>query len=137
MTLPSLDAVLRRIRYCAIARSGRNAVRTAVLLMVPGIAWCGPLFGVPAELWEQPRSAQAVLAQPILRQAIAAWFTQPASPLVVHHGNGEETQLRAEELRGWLIALAVEAARIELRGDMPGSEEIRIEVNASEPRGKK
>lgn len=116
----------------------RTLQHLALLAMLAApAAWGGPLFGVAAELWEQPRTAQAVLAQPALRQAVSTWLAQPQNALRIHHGGGEEALLRAEELRGWLIALAVDAARIELAGDLPGSAEIRIEVTPSQLRGTK
>ncbi len=118
-----------------LSRAGFAGLLAALLL--PFSAWAGPTFTIPAELWEQPRSARVVLAQPVLRQAVGAWLAQPDALLKLHHGNGEEVQLRAEELRGWLAALSVEPSRIELSGDLPGSEEIRIEVTLSLLRGTK
>ncbi|MBS4098457.1 MAG: hypothetical protein KGZ83_16670 [Sulfuricella sp.] len=108
-----------------------------VLALLAAPAWCGPAFSVSPQFWEQPRTAAAVLAQPALRQAVSAWLGEADGRLVLHHGNGEEALLRAEELRGWLVALAVDAARIELAGDLPGSEEIRVELIARPSRGKK
>ena len=85
-------------------------------------------FVVPPELWDRPRSAKAVLEQPAVRQAVSAFLTQPGSRLVVRHAPGQESLIAAEELRGWLAALAIEPSRIDLRGDLKPAEPIRIDV---------
>lgn len=97
----------------------------AALLALPAWSAAVPL---PAELWEQPRTAQAVLAQPLLRQAVAALLAKPGAVLAIHYGSGEEAALRAEELRAWLIALAVNDEQIVLAGDLAGNGELQIEV---------
>ena len=84
-------------------------------------------FVVQAELWDRPRSAVAVMGQPSVRQAVAAWLAQPTARLVIHHGPGQESQLQAEEIRTWLTALALEPQRLVLRGDMKGGA-LQIEV---------
>jgi hypothetical protein len=47
---------------------------------------------------------------------------------VVHHVPGPESQLQAEEIRAWLTALALEAERVTLRGDLKGTEPLLLEV---------
>lgn len=102
------------------------------------LLWCGwgcatALAGdweVPAELWEQPRSGNAVLAQPALRECVQGYLAQPASRILVHHNGSEESQLQADELRAWLIALAVEAGRIELLQDLKLNQNLRIELKS-------
>lgn len=85
-------------------------------------------FVVPPELWDRPRSGGAILAQPAIRQAVNACLAQPGSRLVVHHAAGQEALLAAEELRSWLIALALDAGRVSLRGGLKPAEPIRLEV---------
>ena len=85
-------------------------------------------FVVPPELWDRPRSSKAVLEQPAVRQAVNAWLAQPGSRLIVRHGPGQESLISAEDLRSWLVALAVEPARIELRGDLKPAEPLKIDV---------
>ena len=82
------------------------------------------------ELWDRPRSAQAVMEQAAVRQAVAAWLAQPAARLVVRHGPGPEAYAQAEELRTWLSALAIEGERVLLRGDPAASALLRLEVVA-------
>lgn len=80
-----------------------------------------------AELWDRPRSAQAVMAQPAVRQAVAAYQANSAARIVIVHGPRQEAQLQAEELRAWLVALAVDSARLRLRAD-PLAAVLRLEV---------
>lgn len=69
------------------------------------------------EFWDRPRSAQAVLAQPAIRQAVTALQSRSDARLLIVHGSRQESQVQAEELRAWLVALAVEGARVQLRAD--------------------
>ena len=85
-------------------------------------------FVVPPELWDRPRTGAAVLAQPAIRQAMDRYLAQPGSRVIVRHGAAQESQLAAEELRSWLVALALEPSRITLRNDLKPSEPLTIEV---------
>jgi hypothetical protein len=83
---------------------------------------------VSPELWDRPRSAAAVMVQDTVRQAVAAYHARTGSRLVIVHGGRQEAQLQAEELRAWLVALAVDSARLLLRVD-PAETGLRIEVS--------
>jgi hypothetical protein len=48
--------------------------------------------------------------------------------LQIVHGPRQDAQLLAEELRAWLVALAVEGARVRLRAD-PAATTIRLEIS--------
>jgi hypothetical protein len=85
-------------------------------------------FVVPPELWDRPRGGRRILEQPAIRQAVHAWLERPGSRVIVHHPAGREGRLAAEELRSWLIALAVEPGRIGLQGGLKPGEPLRIEV---------
>lgn len=85
-------------------------------------------FPVPLELWDRPRSGQAVLDQPAVKQAVNACLARPGASLVIHHAVGQEPSLQAEELRAWLVALAVGGGRISLRSDLKAGEPLKIEV---------
>jgi hypothetical protein len=86
------------------------------------------LHTVPHELWDRPRSAAAILAQPAVKQALAQYLAQSGSRLVIHHALGQEPLMYAEELKVWLMSLAVEGARIGLSSDLRHNEPLRIEV---------
>jgi hypothetical protein len=112
------------------AEGGRrkSEVLCALALACTSLTAAAQSFPVPPELWDRPRSGAAVLAQPAVRQAVDRCLAAPGSRLVVRHAATQDSQLAAEELRSWLVALALEPARITLRGDLQGSEPLRIEV---------
>jgi len=91
-------------------------------------AFAGATYPVPPELWDRPRSGQAMLEQPALRQAVNDCLAQPGASLLIHHAAGQEALLQAEELRAWLTALAVDATRVSLRSDLKSGEPLTIEV---------
>lgn len=72
---------------------------------------------LPSELWDRPRSAALVAAQPVLQHSVAQLLAHPAARLLIHHDGSDDGISRAEELRAWLIALAVDSKRIELNTD--------------------
>jgi len=82
---------------------------------------------LPPELWDRPRSASAVMAQEAVRQAVADYHARPLSRMVIVHGGRQDAQLQAEELRAWLVALAVDSRRLSLRADSAVAS-LRIEV---------
>ena len=85
-------------------------------------------FQVPAELWDRPRTGQLVLAVPAIRQALNALLAAPEAKLTVHHPPGPESASQAEELRAWLVAHAVEPARVVLRADLQARQALLLEV---------
>jgi len=86
------------------------------------------IFSVAPELWDRPRGARMVREQTAVAQAVRLALSRPAARLVIHHGFGQEPLLYAEELRAWLMALAVDGARISLVSDTKVNEALRIEV---------
>ena len=86
------------------------------------------VYPVPAELWDRPRTARAIVEQEAIKRAMNAALAQPAAQLVIRHGAGQESLLQAEELRSWLGALAIDTQRIVLRNDLAAGGSIRIEI---------
>jgi len=84
-------------------------------------------FTVPAEFWMAPRSGQAVRAEPQLQQAFLAYSQSDRVRLRLHHQKRDESIAQAEELRGWLIALGIEAERIEMTDDS-SADLIKLEI---------
>jgi len=105
-----------------------RGIAWALLALASAGAHAGDVFTVPPELWDRPRSARAVQQQPAVRQALAQFLAEPGSRLVVHHGYGQEPLAQAEELRAWLMALAVDGARVSLVSDVHPNEPLKIEV---------
>lgn len=88
------------------------------LACLPGV--CGAeAFPLSGELWATPRSGETVRAAPAVRRTVEAYLARPKSRIRLHHHKRDETTAQAEELRGWLIALGIEAGRIELIEDSP------------------
>jgi len=85
-------------------------------------------FVIAPELWDRPRSGTAIMERAAVRQAVAAWLAAPGARIVVHHGPGHESALQAEEIRAWLIALAIEAQRVSLRDDLKPAEPLRLDI---------
>jgi len=85
-------------------------------------------FVVSPELWDRPRTGRAVLEQPAIREAVKAHLGRQGSHLVVHHDPTQEALLLAEELRAWLVALALDPARVMLQNDLKLHELLRIEI---------
>ncbi|MEK7230505.1 MAG: hypothetical protein AAB115_00640 [Pseudomonadota bacterium] len=91
-------------------------------------AQAADIFTVTPELWDRPRTARAVHEQLAVRQALALHLAQPGSRLVIHHGYGQDPLAQAEELRAWLMALAIDGARISLVNDAKVHQSLNIEV---------
>ncbi|HVS27655.1 MAG TPA: hypothetical protein VHE58_10270 [Burkholderiales bacterium] len=64
-------------------------------------------------------------------QAVAAYARQSDSLMVIHHGNAQETQLQATELRSRLTSLAVDSTRILLLADLPANDRLSIEIRTT------
>lgn len=92
-------------------------------LAIIGLCWCASslaqTFTLPSDFWLAPRSGQTVRGTPQLQQAVAAYLRLDRGGLRLHHQKRDESIAQAEELRGWLIALGVEAGRIEMADDNP------------------
>ena len=83
---------------------------------------------VPPDLWDRPRSARVLLDHPAVQQAVRAYLGQAGRKLVIHYPAGQEPLLYAEELRSWLISLAVSGDDITLRPDRNRGEPLTLEV---------
>ena len=91
-------------------------------------AQAADIFTLTPELWDRPRTARTVLEQPAVKQALNLHLSQAGSRLVIHHGIGQDPLLQAEELRAWLMALAIDGARVSLVNDVKSHESLNIEV---------
>ncbi len=108
-------------------------LRSMCVLAAAAASWCAAAAAaetqtVPPELWDRPRSARSVLDQPAVQQAVRGYLAAPGRRLVIHHAAGQEPLLYAEELRSWLIALAVSGEDISLRADRNRGEPLMLEL---------
>lgn len=106
----------------------KRVAAVVCLLAAAAAAQADDIFTVAPDLWDRPRSARAVLDQPAVRQALQQYLALPAARLVIHHGYGQDPLLQAEELRMWLMALAIDGARVSLINDVRPHEPLKIEV---------
>ena len=100
------------------------------MLAIAAAAAAGESFPVGPELWDRPRSGRTVLEHPAIRRAVDAYLAGGADRLVIHHAPGTESLVQAEELRNWLIALAIDPARIAVSSDLAAGGMLTIEVLA-------
>ncbi len=100
----------------------------AVMLCLCAFAAAAETYTIPAELWDRPRTGRVLLEQPAIRQAVRGYLEHAGRRLVIHYPAGQEPLLYAEELRSWLIALAVEGEHIALKPDRQRGEPLTLEV---------
>lgn len=104
---------------------GRQLVWLALFWAFVGVARAEQVV-LPPDLWDKPRSGEAMLAQPALKHCVETLLADPRARLSIHYGKGDETMLQATELRAWLVALAADGARIDIVGD--GDEGLNLEL---------
>jgi len=105
-----------------------SRVSLALALCAYAVASAAQTQDVSPEVWDRPRTANAILGQESIKRSVAVLLAQPDARLVIHHAPAQEPELQAEELRSWLGALAIDPRRIALRGDLAAGTPIRMEV---------
>lgn len=73
---------------------------------------------VPSSLWDWPRSGEAILSAKEIQPCVSAYLADSKSSLIIHHGAGVDSALHADELRAWLVSLAVNPSRIHDAADL-------------------
>lgn len=127
--LHPLRVFIRKTRAGFTSPGARKFALAAVLAAGAALpAWASDTFTIGPELWDRPRSGGIIMEQPAVSQAVNALLARPGASLVIHHAAGQEPLLQAEELRAWLVALAVETGRLILRSDLKAGEPLKIEV---------
>jgi len=125
--LTRLAVLQRAVIGALVAVTALAGAQTYAQSAVTAARGAGP-WAVAEELWDRPRAAEALRGQPSIRAAVGALGTTPGVSLVIRHGRGQNEQMKAEELRDWLVALAVDAARISLAGDDSSSGPLLLEL---------
>lgn len=111
----------------------KNSLLALVVLLLASCftssaAWADPLSCTPGDdFWLGPRSGASVLANAALAPCVHAVLDDAHSRLVITYPDGDEAAVRANELRQWLIALALPAARIVLQ-QQPANTTIELET---------
>lgn len=83
------------------------------------------------ELWSEPRNAASILADKGIRECVQPLLDQPDARLRLRHAPDEDAQLRAADLRWWLIALGLEPERIALAQDPKATLPLVLEQTES------
>lgn len=102
-----------------------------LLVFLPALVLADAEFELDAVEWARPRSAEAVVAMPTVRDAVHTWSQIPAAEMVIRHPRGETGMLWAEELRDWLVALGVPSHGIRLSASSRLEERVRMTVRRS------
>ncbi len=114
-----------------LAAMKRIAAACLLLLATPLYAATAPLL-LDASAWARPRSGQALLQMPVLRQAVAALGQD--GRLVIHHPPGEDGVVWADQLAHWLVALGVPSGRIASVGDGGRDDALLLQIDHN-PKG--
>lgn len=91
----------------------------ALLISLASVNVGAQTWEIAPEFWLSPRNGDSVLQNPQLRAGMNMYLRAPESKVRVHYQKRDESTAQAEELRGWLIALGIEADRIVLMDDNP------------------
>jgi hypothetical protein len=70
---------------------------------------------VSNDFWLKPRSGNLVLTNPDIAPCIHVFLNEPQSDLRIAYPDNDESAVDANELRQWLIALALPATHIHLQ----------------------
>jgi len=81
-----------------------------------------------ASEWARPRSGDRVARLPGLRALVDQFDERAQVQFLVRHAGGDEGVLWAEELKAWLVALGVPAARVVLRAAAVPQDELVISM---------
>lgn len=102
-----------------------------MLLIALGLGYAqAQTWDIAPEFWLSPRGSDAVLHNAQLRAMATEYLRLPTARVRVHYQKRDEASAQAEELRSWLIALGIEADRIELLDDNPQAA-IKLELMES------
>ncbi len=78
--------------------------------------------------WSVPKTAQVVLAMPVLQAVMHRLQDSAKARLTVYFPGGDEGSLWAIELRGWLVSLGLEASRIKLISGSQYPDRLQLQI---------
>lgn len=115
-------------------RPGRTAclLLALVWLTVPAtVVRADESWRLDAAEWARPRSGSTVVGMAPLPEVVRAWSAARDMDIAILHAGGEEGELRARELRDWLIALGVPGNRIQRLVGGSDPHALQLELRAS------
>ena len=78
--------------------------------------------------WSVPKTAEAVLAMPVLQSVMQQLQLSERSVLKIYYPGGDAGSLWAVELRGWLVSLGLEADRMTLISGSQYNDRLQLQV---------
>lgn len=85
-------------------------------------------FVVLADDWARPRSGAAVVAQPAIRHAVAAWGGDESTQILILYPGGERGTLWGREVHDWLVALGVSPRQLVLQPGGPRDDAVILRL---------
>jgi len=129
----------RQPRFCYPGRYlARRLARCLALCLALGLALgaapAGAQYALDYETWARPRSAAAVLAMPAVERLMRDFLRAAAGSRVeLRYPGGAEGSLWAGELRDWLVALGLPAARIDTVSGSPRGDQLELTIRSARP----
>ena len=103
-------------KYAILGRMIRGLPLLIVLIGVP--VWSTEAVQIiTADDWARPRSGESLVQMPAIKRTVREYLDengQRGRRILIRHPRGEEGVLWAEELRGWLVALGIPSADIDV-----------------------
>ena len=86
-----------------------------------------PVCSIDNSFWQTPRSGAAILANQALRPCVNALLETPGSLLLITAPDTDDASIQANELRQWLLALALPANRVRIQTGS-GNPNLQLEL---------
>ena len=100
---------------------------TTIMLMMPHMARAETCT-LDDSFWLQPRSGLTVLNNIAIKPCVSALLADTQNKMLVNYNDTDESSVSANELRQWLIALALPAERILLKKQTTSTDAISLDI---------
>jgi hypothetical protein len=112
------------------------------MLISTAASAAGSVEIITADDWARPRTGESLVQMPALKRTVRVYLGKDGSQsagqedrrgqrILIRHPRGEEGVLWAEELRGWLVALGIPFADIEVSADSSRIDAIELAVKST------
>ena len=105
-------------KYVMLGRMIRG-LALLVMLICTAVSSAESVQIITADDWARPRSGESLVQMPVLKRTVRDYLNRKGSQndaggqrILIRHPRGEDGDLWAEELRGWLVALGIPSADI-------------------------
>lgn len=100
---------------------------TTIMLMMPHPTYA-QTCALDDSFWLQPRSGLTVLSNAAIQPCVAALLADPPNKMLINYNDTDESSISANELRQWLISLALPAEHILLKKQATSTDAISLEI---------